>query len=156
MAIEMAQKNKQPNFFVRIGYAIKDYFVSFGKRFRDGSIGTKISHFIFGAGSFYNGQIIKGCLFLGLQAIIILFMVLCPEVNETPFGYKALGNLVLGGQETSIDPITAQTISATDDKLRLLFGLVTIAAIVLYILIWLSNIKSSYKADMDRKIGKKL
>ena len=155
MAIEMAQKNKKPNFFVRLWYSIKDFFVAFGKRFRDGSIGTKISHFIFGAGSFYNGQIIKGFLYLGLQAIIILFFVLCPEVNETPFGYKALGNLVLGGHETGIDPITAQTISATDDKLRLLFGLVSIAVIVLYIILWLSNIKSSYKADMDRKIGKK-
>ena len=155
MAIEMAQKNKKPNFFVRLWYSIKDFFVAFGKRFRDGSIGTKISHFIFGAGSFYNGQIIKGCVYLGLQAIIILFFVLCPEVNETPFGYKALGNLVLGGHETGIDPITAQTISATDDKLRLLFGLVTIAVIVLYIILWFSNIKSSYKADMDRKIGKK-
>ena len=155
MAIEMAQKNKKPNFFVRLWYSIKDFFVAFGKRFRDGSIGTKISHFIFGAGSFYNGQIIKGCVYLGLQAIIILFFVLCPEVNETPFGYKALGNLVLGGHETGIDPITAQTISATDDKLRLLFGLVTIAVIILYIILWFSNIKSSYKADMDRKIGKK-
>lgn len=151
----MAQKNKQPNFFVRTWYDIKDFFVNFGKRFRDGSVGTKISHFIFGAGSFYNGQIIKGVIYLALQVIIILFMVLCPEVNETPFGYKALGNLKLGGEETHIDPITAQTIPATDDKLRLLFGLVTIAVIILYVIIWLSNIKSSYKADMDRKIGKK-
>ena len=155
MAIEMAQKNKQPNFFVRTWYDIKEFFVNFGKRFRDGSLGTKISHFIFGAGSFYNGQIIKGVIFLLLQIIIILFMVLCPEVNNTPFGYKALGNLALGGEETHIDPITAQTVPATDDKLRLLFGLVTIAVIVLYIIIWLANIKSSYKADMDRKIGKK-
>ncbi len=155
MAIEMAQKNKQPNFFVRTWYDIKEFFVNFGKRFRDGSVGTKISHFIFGAGSFYNGQIIKGVIFLLLQIIIILFMVLCPEVNSTPFGYKALGNLALGGEETHIDPITAQTVPATDDKLRLLFGLVTIAVIVLYIIIWLANIKSSYKADMDRKIGKK-
>ena len=155
MAIEMAQKNKQPNFFVRTWYDIRDFFVNFGKRFRDGSVGTKISHFIFGAGSFYNGQIIKGVVFLLLQIIIILFMVLCPEVNGTPFGYKALGNLSLGGEETHIDPITAQTVPATDDKLRLLFGLVTIAVIVLYIIIWLANIKSSYKADMDRKIGKK-
>ena len=155
MAIEMAQKNKRPNAFVRMWDSIKGFFVSFGKRFRDGSLGTKISHFIFGAGSFYNGQFIKGAMFLALQVIIILFMVLCPVVNETPFGYKALGNLCLGGHETGIDPITAQTISATDDKLRLLFGLVTIAVIVLYFIIWLANIKSSYKADMDRKIGKK-
>ena len=156
MAIEMAQKNKQPNFFVRLWDSIKGFFVAFGKRFRDGSIGTKISHFIFGAGSFYNGQIIKGCIFLALQAIIVLFMVFCPEVNETPFGYKALGNFFkLKGDEPGVDPVTLQPVSGTDDKLRLLFGLVTIAVIVLYIIIWLSNIKSSYKADMDRKIGKK-
>ena len=82
-------------------------------------------------------------------------MVLCPEVNGTPYGYKALINLKLGGQEPYIDPITFETYDGTDDKLRLLFGIVTIAAIIIYVLLWNSSIKSSYKADMDKKIGKK-
>ena len=35
-----------PGFFVKIGKGIVNFFVTFGKRFIDGSIGTKLSHFI--------------------------------------------------------------------------------------------------------------
>lgn len=146
---QKAKTNKQPNVFVRIGLAISEYFSNFGKRFVDGSIGTKLSHFIFGAGSFYHGQFIKGALFLLVQAAVIALMVICPEVNGTPFGYKAIANLGLGGT-----PSTTTTVG-DDDTLRLLFGLLTIAALVIYVLVWLSNIASSYKADMDRKKGLK-
>ncbi len=148
-------KNKKPNFFVRTWDGIKNWFIDFGKRFRDGSIGTKVSHFIFGAGNFYHRQFIKGALYLVIQIGIILFMVLCPEINGTPYGYKALANLSLGGSEGGLDPRTLKPVPATDDKLRLLFGLATIAVIILYILVWLSNIKSAFKADNDVKIGKK-
>ena len=157
---------KKPGFFARLGKKIADFFVglwekisgffiNFYRRFRDGSFGTKMSHFIFGFGSFTHGQIIKGIIFLLLQVGIIAFMVLCPEINGTPYGYKALINLSLGGNEPGMDPVTLMPIAATDDKLRLLFGLATIAVIILYFIIWNSNIKSSYKADMDVKIGKK-
>ena len=156
MANKVKAANKRPNWFVRTGRGIKDWFVNFGKRFVDGSIGTKLSHFIFGAGNLYHGQIIKGLLYLVLQAGIIVFMVLCPEVNHTPYGWKALVNLRLGGSEGGeFDPMTGEMTLPSDDKLRLLFGLVTIAVIIIFILLWLSNIKSSYKADMDVKQGKK-
>ena len=148
--------NKKPNWFVRTGRGIKDWFVNFGKRFQDGSIGTKLSHFIFGAGNLYHGQIIKGIMFLVLQVGIILFMVLCPQVNHTPYGWKALVNLKLGGFEGGeFDPNTGEMMVGSDDKLMLLFGLVTIAVIIIYVIIWITNIKSSYKADMDVKQGKK-
>ena len=132
-------------------------FSNFGKRFRDGSIGTKLSHFIFGAGNFYHKQYIKGFLFLALQVAIILFMVLCPSIKGTPYGYKALLNLPLtnlteGGE---FDPATGHFSSGSDCKLMILFGFVTIAVIVIYFIVWNKNIQSSYKADMDRKIGKK-
>ena len=132
-------------------------FSNFGKRFRDGSIGTKLSHFIFGAGNFYHKQYIKGFLFLALQVAMILFMVLCPSIKGTPYGYKALLNLPLtnlseGGE---FDPATGHFSSGSDCKLMILFGFVTIAVIVIYFIVWNKNIQSSYKADMDRKIGKK-
>ncbi len=155
--MDTVKKNKKPNVFVRLWDSVRNWFVSFGKRFVDGSLGTKLSHFIFGAGNFYHGQIIKGLLYLLLQVGIICFMVFCPEVNGTPYGYKALINLQLGGTEgRTFDPETGEySNSVSDDKLQLLFGLVTIAVIVIYVLLWLSNIKSSYKADTDQKEGKK-
>ena len=159
-------KTKKPNIFARIGRSIggffvdlwdkvKTFFVDFGKRFRDGSVGTKISHFIFGVGNFTHRQFIKGALYLLIQIGIICFMVFSPQVNGEYYGWRALAHLGLKGHEADIDLETFEPIAPSDDKLRLLFGLATIAVIVIYILVWLSNIKSSYKADMDVKVGKK-
>lgn len=161
-----AQKKGNPvgRFFKKIGHGfvnffkkIGNWFVDFGKRFADGSIGTKLSHFVFGAGSFYHKQFIKGFIFLGLQVLFWVFMIGCPEINGTPYGWKALLNLKLGGSEGEyiFDPVTGEMalVGKSEDYLMLLFGLMTIAVIVLYIIVWLANIKSSYKADQDKKKG---
>ena len=126
-------------------------FISMHERFTQGSIGTKISFFIMGAGNLFHLQIIKGLLYLAIQVLFILFMVLCPEVNGTPFGYKALGNLVLQGKEPNI----ILGIEGSDSRLMLLFGLVTIIVIIAYIALWISNTKSSFLSDERIKIGLK-
>ncbi len=133
------------------------FFSNFAKRFVDGSIGTKLSHFIFGAGNFYHKQYVKGALFLLLQVAILAFMILCPEINGTPYGYKALLNLSLknvseGGE---FDPATGAFTTGSDCKLMLLFGFVTIAVIILYFILMEMSIASSFKADQDKKVGKK-
>ncbi|MBR0232047.1 MAG: sugar ABC transporter permease [Clostridia bacterium] len=147
------RNNGRAGFFFRIGNA----FSEFGKRFVDGSLGTKLSHFIFGAGNFYHGQFIKGLLFLLVQAGILAVMILCPTINNTPYGWKALANLSLknvseGGE---FDFATGEMTVGSDCKLMVLFGFVTIALIVIYFLVWNLNIASSYKADKARKVGKK-
>ena len=159
---------KIPGFFVGIYRGIKNAFVNFGKRYKDGSVGTKISHFIFGAGNFYHGQIFKGIIYLALQVLFILYMVLCPAVTgpngvQVPSGYKSLLNLGLGGHDAQFIPASTTGkwtpegtfIPADSSFLMLLLGLVTIAVIVIFIILWLSNIKSSYAADTAVKEGRK-
>lgn len=148
-----ARKTDGTGFFQNI----KKAFSNFGKRFVDGSVGTKLSHFIFGSGNFYHGQIVKGLIFLLLQAGILAIMILCPTINDTPYGWKALANLSLknvseGGE---FDPLTGEMTVGSDCKLMLLFGFVTIALIVIYFIIWNLNIASSYKADTDKREGRK-
>ena len=162
MATTIAKKAKvkKENPFKRFGRSFKNFFVNFHKRFMDGSVGTKISHFICGAGNLYHGQIVKGLIYLGLQVLFVLYMVLCPAITgpnnvKVPTGYKALINLQLAGQEGHIDPRTGRFVPGDSSILMLLFGLVTIAIIIIYFILWLSNIKSSYKADQDIKEGKK-
>lgn len=147
------RNKKRSNPFRKIGNG----FSEFGKRFTDGSVGTKLSHFIFGAGSFYHGQIIKGIIFLLIQAGILAVMIFCPTINNTPYGWKALVNLSLknvfeGGE---FDPLTGEMAVGSDCKLMILFGFVTIALIFIYFIVWNLNIASSYKADNDKKVGKK-
>ena len=136
---------------------LRKKFSDMGKRFADGSPGTKLSHFIFGAGNFYHGQYIKGLLFLLIQLGILALMIFCPSVNDTPYGWKSLANLSLKNvTEGKMDPFTGKVmVSPSDCKLMVLFGFVTIAMIFIYFLVWNLNIESSRKADMDLKIGKK-
>ena len=159
---------KIPGFFKKIVFGTRDWCIDFGKRYKDGSLGTKVTHFICGFGSFYHGQIIKGIIFLALQVLFILYMVLCPTIAgpngiQVPTGYKSLGNLVLQGKDATFIPETSggawtpkgTFIPADSSFLMLLLGLVTIAIIILYIIIHLSNIKSSYAADNAVKEGRK-
>lgn len=147
-----SKKDKKTNFFSPIGKFFKDL----KRMFLNGSFGTKLSYLIFGAGNFYHKRFIKGGIFLLLQVAIILFMVLCPSVNGTPYGYKALANLSLKNLSEGgvFDPNTGHFSSGSDCKLMILFGFVTIAVIVIYFIIWYKNIQSAFKADMDKKIGK--
>ena len=151
-----------PGFFVKIGKGIANFFVTFGKRFVDGSIGTKLSHFIFGSGNIFRGQIVKGIIYFLLQVAFVLYMVLCPGIkgpNNTmiPTGYKSLINL--GLNQADVAPNNRWTpndvIASPNSFLYLLVGLATIAIIILYIIVWLSNIKSSYLADTAVKEGRK-
>lgn len=146
-------------FFKKLGLSIGRAFKNMYQIFVDGSVGTKLSFFFCGVGNLFHKQFIKGFLFLISQIAFVLFMVLCPEINNTPYGWKALANLALEGNpisQTIFNPPNPPTkIEADDSKLLLLFGLVTIAIIILYFIIWISNIKSSYKSDQDRKAGRK-
>ena len=163
---------KIPGFFKKLWLGTKNWFINFGKRYKDGSVGTKISHFIMGGGSFYHGQIVKGVIFLAIQVLFILYMVLCPAIagpngTQVPTGYKSLINLGLVDGVTQNDSKFIPAggsgawtpegtfIPADSSFLMLLLGLVTIAVIILYIIVYLSNIKSSYLADTAVKEGRK-
>ena len=131
---------------------IKNFFVTFANRFIKGGFPVKMSHLIMGFGNFYYKQIVKGFILLLFQAGFIAFMVLCPNVNNTPLGYKALLNFrTLGVNEGDIFT------KADDSMLMLLFGVVTMCVIALFFLLYLSNLKSAYKAECDMKLkGKTL
>lgn len=145
------------NFFKSIGLGIAHFFKGLYIKFVDGSIGTKLSFLIFGAGNFYHKQFIKGFIFLAIQALFWVFMITSPVVNGTPYGFKALANLALQGSDGKMvyDPVTMEMVlvGKSDSFLMLLFGLTTIAAIILYLVVWCLNISSSYKADQDAKKG---
>ena len=158
------KKNPVARFFSNIGHGFVNFFVGigrffagYGKKFVDGSIGTKLSFFIFGAGNLYHKQFIKGFIFLALQALFWVFMIMSPVVNGTPYGFKALANLALQGSEGRMeyDPVSGEMVlvGKSESYLMLLFGIITIAMIILYIIVYFLNISSSYKADQDEKKG---
>ena len=133
-------------FFVSIAKGTRNFFTTFVSRFKNGNAATKVSHIIMGFGNFYHKQYAKGLIYLLLEAGFILLMVLCPKVNDTPLGYKALVNFKTLGTQAG-DIFT----KADDSMLMLLFGVVTIGIIVLFILLYLSNLASAYKAECDKR-----
>ena len=139
------------NRWKRIFCAVGRMFKRFGRRFKDGSVGTKGSHFVMGFGNLYHKQYIKGILFLVIQIVFLLIMVLNPEVNNTPFGFKALQNFItLGTEEGDLFGRLAD-----NSMLMLLFGVVTSGIIVVFVATYLANIKSSYQSDLLVRDGRK-
>ncbi len=135
-------------FFKKIG--IK--FAGFGKRFSDGSIFTKISHLIMGFGNFTRKQFTKGILFLGIEFAFVYLMVTSPKVRNTPIGFKAITNL----RHLGTDPGAFWPPSPADNSmLMLLFGVLTFGIIGMFLAVYLANIKSSYKTDLDIRKGAK-
>ena len=144
--MEMVQKKKIP-----VITPLIKFFKNFHKRFKEGSLGTKLSHFIMGAGNFYHKQYVKGAMYLLIQAAFVWFMIAEPEVNSTPLGFSALGNLFTLGEihEEWPDGAFFPDIIVDYSALMLLFGVITIGLICVYLFAWTSSIKSSYKADLD-------
>lgn len=128
-----------------IGRIVKGFIEGFkvlGERFKNGSLGTKLSYIFMGAGNFYHKRYIKGFMYLMIEIGFIAYMVFSPLVNGTPLGYKSLNNLItLGTEEGDI-------FTPTDNSmLMMLFGVITLGIIAIFIKAYISNTKSAEFAD---------
>jgi arabinogalactan oligomer/maltooligosaccharide transport system permease protein len=149
---------------------MKGKLKGFIDRFKDGDIGTKLSHIIMGSGNIFHKRFIKGLIFLAIQVGFLLLFFINPVIGKstvqnpftqeiivtdpgTPIGYKSLINLItLGTNEGG----TGFDASAADNSmLMMLFGVFMIVIILLVFAAWLANIKSSYKEQKDLENGKK-
>ncbi len=148
-------------FFQKLGKGFVGFFVNIGKslakswdnaceRFTQGSIWTKLSHLIMGLGNLARKQIVKGCLYLLIEIGFLYIMIFSPKINGTPFGAKAIVNFfTLGTVEGDIFTV------GDNSMLMLLFGVVTFGMILMFLFAYISNLKSSYKTDLDIARGKK-
>ena len=69
-------------FFARIFHAIIGFFVSIGRGFKEfgqnfwyGDALTKSSHLVMGLSHLFRGQIVRGVIYLLLEAAFVLYMV---------------------------------------------------------------------------------
>ena len=137
-------------FFKTLGTKIKKSFLKLYNRFKDGSIGTKLSHLIMGAGNIYHKQYLKGIIYFLLQVGFLTVFITSPEVNSTPLGFKSITNFItLGTVEGDIFT------PADNSMLMLLFGVIIFGLIAMFLAAYNSNIKSAYKADLDLRNNKK-
>ncbi len=132
-------------FFVGIGKGIANY----GKRFVKGDAGVKLSYLIFGFGNMVKGQVIKGLIFLLLEAAYICYMIFFGWGYMSKFG--TLGTVKA---TTTLDPDGFPvTIPGDNSMLILLYGVVTIVISAVIFVIYIANTKSAYKQYEAKKNG---
>ena len=132
-------------FFVGIGKGIANY----GKRFVKGDAGVKLSYLIFGFGNMVKGQVIKGLIFLLLEAAYICYMIFFGWGYMSKFG--TLGTVKA---TTTLDPDGFPvTVPGDNSMLILLYGVVTIVISAVIFVIYIANTKSAYKQYEAKKNG---
>lgn len=116
-----------------------------------GSLGTKLSFLILGAGNIARKQIIKGLIYLAMEIGFIFYMVV--------YGITALshfGDLGTNAPHREINAAGTAYVQVPGDNsmLMLLAAAVAIFIIVLFVIMWYKSIKSAYSAQLLDEQGK--
>ena len=125
--------------------------VKFTESFRKGNIFTKLSILIPGLGNLVGKQIIKGIMYIAIEAAFVCFMIMK--------GINCLAMLSgLGSrpqQEVWNEKLGIYEYVAGDNSLLiLLYGIATIFMIIAYIIVAAGAVKSSYKLELLKEKGK--
>ena len=126
--------------------------VKFFKALAKGDIFTKLSLFILGLGNLVRGQIIKGLIFLGIEAAYIFYLI-----NTGIYDFGRF--IILGGspqEEVWNEKKQIYEYTTGDNTvLMLLYGIFVIVITLFFIYIAVTAVKSSYEAELRKKAGKK-
>ena len=143
------------------GLAVRDEFLDIGRTFKNGNWAVKLSFFLFGAGNLYYGQTLRGLLFLFFELIFIGYMV----IPSGGIHWLSKGNwfqvgATVGTQQGGFqynEIYDTDVWVAGDDSVKvMLYGLLTIAFIVAFIVTWRMQVKQcSICVDIVSK-GKKV
>ncbi len=144
------------SFFKAFGHGFVSFFKAIFNFFMiivRGDVRTKLTFLIMGFGNFTRKQVIKGLIFLGVQVGYIFYMV--------SFGWSYLSKITTLGTATRQKVWNAELeifeyIQGDNSMKILLFSVVTIVISIAFLFLYVSSIRSSYKAQLDVKAGNKL
>ena len=130
-------------FFRWLGTDLKDI----GTTFVQGDWKTRMSYLIMGFGQIARGQFLRGFAMLALQALLLAFIIL--------FGWGYLSDITtLGTVESSTK---GRVITYGDNSFFiLLYGLLTIIAVLALIFLWRVNLRQNRDAQRTLAAGKRL
>ncbi|MBQ0001643.1 MAG: sugar ABC transporter permease [Clostridiales bacterium] len=118
-----------------------------GTTFKEGDWKTRLSYLIMGFGPLSRGQLVKGLSYLLMEVLFFVYMV-C-------FGWKYFSKFTtLGTVETTKQHRV--TVYGDNSFLILLFGLLTIIAVLALIFLWRLNVAENRKEELLLKSGKTL
>ena len=138
-----AKVNPIAAFFKTLGSDIAEIGTTLVK----GDWKTKISFIIMGFGQLMRGQFLRGLMYLAVEGGLLFFII--------KFGWKYFSKLdTLGDVETG--KVGRVTVYGDNSFLILLFGILTIMAIIALIFMWRLNIRDNRNQEQLLKKGKKL
>ena len=107
-----------------------------------GDVFTKLSILIFGLGNVVRKQYVKGLIYFAGEVLFIIYMIMT--------GGTCIKNLItLGGNKPRSGWVNGQYVNIPGDNtvLRLLYGVTTVVFCVVFVLWWILEIRSAYKAQ---------
>ncbi len=119
---------------------------------KNGGIVVWLSCLIMGLGNFAAGQLVKGLLFLGIEAAFIYYMYtnglywlyMLPSLGDTPT------------QEVWNDDLGVYTYVQGDNSQQiLLYAVASLAIIVAFVIIWQESVRSGYAGLQVKRSGEK-
>ena len=138
-----AKKNPIGAFLKALGKDIAEIGTTLVK----GDWKTKISFVIMGFGQLARGQFLRGLMYLAVEAALLFYII--------KFGWSYLSKLgTLGTVETG--KVGRVTVYGDNSFLILLFGILTIMAIIALIFMWRLNLRDNWNQEAILKKGKKL
>lgn len=126
---------------------------SFVTAFAKGDIFTKLSAPVFGLGCFVRGQIARGIILLGFEALFFWYLI-----NKGLYWITMLPSLGKQGPESGYDEFRdVYTTIYHDNSFKiLLYGVLTIFLIVAFIYTISVSVKMSYAVELKKKNGQKI
>lgn len=112
-----------------------------------------LSAVIWGSGQLYNKQYLKGILFLAIQVILISVELLTGDYFSGSFHFREAGFFVSGfwgmiTLGTQLSELTMDGITEGDHSIMLLLqGIIAVMVAMVFVVIWVINIKDAYKTS---------
>lgn len=127
----------------------KNYF----NIFKNGSVSTRLSYVIMGAGNLAHKQIAKGLLFLFSELAFLFFLVFYGITLIQ--GMATLGTV---NQSWNFDKSLGIMVRTPGDNsmLMLIYGIMTVVICVLFIFLYLANIRSASQVEGFQRENKKI
>jgi arabinogalactan oligomer/maltooligosaccharide transport system permease protein len=136
-------------FVLGVVFGIRDLILDFVK----GSWRTKLSFIVMGFGNLTCGQIVRGLLYLAFEVVFFWYTA------TTGAGWiSKLDNLGDAAAVEVYDAVldTYKTVHYDDSFKILLYGGLSLLFIILFIAVWIGNIKGSRKNDALKAGGKRI
>ena len=153
-------------FFIRIFKAVIGFFASIGRgvkefalNFWHGDALTKGSHLFIGLSHLFRGQVVRGIMYLALEAAFIAYMVLFGGNYLAMCFENLLGGGNIGRVEThdfwNEEEGFYDKLIGDNSFLILLYGILTLFVILFFVICYISATRESYKLEQYYIIGKK-